>query len=78
MTHNSEEQGDGLADVLFGDFNPAGRLTQTWVASTDHLPPMMDYNIRHGRTYMYLKEQAALCLRLRPELYQLRLLATCA
>jgi beta-glucosidase len=54
MTHNSEEQGDGLADVLFGDYNPAGRLTQTWVASMDQLPPMMDYNIRHGRTYMYL------------------------
>jgi len=54
MTHNSEEQGDGLADVLFGDYNPAGRLSQTWVASMDQLPPMMDYNIRHGRTYMYL------------------------
>jgi len=54
MTHNSEEQGDGLADVLFGDYNPAGRLTQTWVASMDQLPPMMDYDVRHGRTYMYL------------------------
>jgi beta-glucosidase len=54
MTHNSEEQGDGLADVLFGDYNPAGRLTQTWVASMDQLPPMMDYDIRQGRTYMYL------------------------
>jgi len=54
MTHNSEEQGDGLADVLFGDYNPAGRLTQTWVSSMDQLPPMMDYDIRHGRTYMYL------------------------
>ncbi|TCK70162.1 glycoside hydrolase family 3 C-terminal domain-containing protein [Acidipila rosea] len=55
MTHNSEEEGDGLADVLFGDYNPAGRLTQTWPASMDQLPPMMDYNIRHGRTYMYFK-----------------------
>ena len=55
MTHNSEEEGTGLADVLFGDYNPAGRLTQTWVASMDQLPPMMDYDIRHGRTYMYLK-----------------------
>ena len=55
MTHNSEEEGDGLADVLFGDYNPAGRLTQTWPSSIDQLPPMMDYNIRHGRTYMYFK-----------------------
>jgi len=57
MTHNSEEQGSGLADVLFGDYNPAGRLTQTWVAAIDDLPAMMDYNIRHGRTYMYAKQK---------------------
>jgi beta-glucosidase len=57
ITHNSEEQGNALADVLFGDYNPAGRLTQTWVASIDQLPPMMDYNLRHGRTYLYLQEK---------------------
>jgi beta-glucosidase len=57
MTHNSEEQGDGLADVLFGDYNPAGRLSQTWVESMDQLPPMMDYDIRKGRTYMYLSSK---------------------
>jgi beta-glucosidase len=57
MTHNSEEEGNGLADVLFGDYNPAGRLSQTWVASIDDLPPMMDYNIRDGRTYLYLKQK---------------------
>jgi beta-glucosidase len=39
--------------VLFGDYNPAGRLSQTWVANMSDLPPMMDYDIRHGRTYMY-------------------------
>jgi beta-glucosidase len=55
MTHNSEEEGDGLADVLFGDYDPAGRLTQTWPTSMGDLPPMMDYDIRHGRTYMYAK-----------------------
>jgi beta-glucosidase len=55
MVHNSEEQGDGLADVLFGDYDPAGRLTQTWVRDEADLPPMMDYNIRDGRTYMYAK-----------------------
>jgi beta-glucosidase len=53
VTHNSEEQGNALADVLFGDYNPAGRLTQTWPASDDQLPPMMDYDLRHGRTYLY-------------------------
>jgi beta-glucosidase len=57
ITHNSEEQGNGLADVLFGDYNPSGRLTQTWVSSMDQLPPMMDYDIRHGRTYLYLHQK---------------------
>jgi beta-glucosidase len=55
MAHNSQEEGNALADVLFGDYNPAGRLVQTWVKTMDDLPPMMDYNIRHGRTYMYFK-----------------------
>ena len=55
ITHNSQELGNGLADVLFGDYNPAGRLVQTWPRSLDQLPPMMDYNIRKGRTYMYFK-----------------------
>ncbi len=56
MTHNSEEQGTALADVLFGDYNPAGRLTQTWPASLEQLPPMMDYDLRHGRTYLYAQK----------------------
>ena len=55
MTHNSEEEGHGLADVLFGDYSPAGRLNQTWPMGDAQLPPMMDYNIRNGRTYMYAK-----------------------
>jgi beta-glucosidase len=53
MTHASQELGNALADVLFGDANPGGRLAQTWPASLDQLPPMMDYDLRHGRTYMY-------------------------
>lgn len=55
MTHNSQEEGTALADVLFGDYNPGGRLVQTWPRSIEQLPPMMDYNIRNGRTYMYFK-----------------------
>ena len=55
MAHNSQEEGNALADVLFGDYNPAGRLVQTWPKSLDQLPTMMDYNIRNGRTYMYFK-----------------------
>jgi len=55
VTNNSQELGNGLADVIFGDVNPAGRTNQTWVKSITDLPPMMDYDIRHGRTYQYFK-----------------------
>jgi beta-glucosidase len=57
MTQCSEELGNALADVLFGDFDPAGRLVETWPKSLDQLPPMMDYNIRDGRTYMYFRHK---------------------
>jgi len=55
ITHNSQELGNALADALFGDINPGGKLVQTWPDSLSQLPPMMDYDIRHGRTYMYFK-----------------------
>jgi len=55
VTHCSDELGNAVADVLFGDYNPGGKLVQTWPRSMDQLPPMMDYNIRDGRTYMYFK-----------------------
>jgi beta-glucosidase len=55
ITHSVQEEGNALADALFGDINPGGKLVQTWPNSLSQLPPMMDYNIRHGRTYMYFK-----------------------
>jgi beta-glucosidase len=55
MSQNAQESGAAIADVLFGDYNPAGRLVVTWPKSLDQLPPMLDYNLRHGRTYMYFK-----------------------
>lgn len=57
MTHNSQEEGHGLADVLFGNYSPAGRLSMTWPTGDDQLLPMMDYDITHGRTYMYVKDK---------------------
>jgi beta-glucosidase len=55
MAHSSQDEGTALARVLFGDYNPGGRLVTTWPKSVDQLPAMMDYDIRHGRTYMYFK-----------------------
>lgn len=56
MAHSSQEEGQALADVLFGKVNPAGRLVVTWPAALSQLPPMMDYNLRDGRTYMYARD----------------------
>jgi beta-glucosidase len=44
--------GTALADVLFGDYNPAGRLPITFYKSVDQLPPFDDYRMK-GRTYKY-------------------------
>ena len=55
MAHSSQDEGAALAEILFGGYNPAGRLVTTWPKSIDQLPKMMDYNIRNGRTYMYFK-----------------------
>ncbi|WP_182882923.1 glycoside hydrolase family 3 protein [Microbispora sp. H10949] len=53
-THAGAETGHGLADVLYGDVNPAGRLTQTWYRSADELPGILDYDIvKKDRTYLY-------------------------
>lgn len=57
ITQCSQELGNALADVIFGGYNPAGRTTQTWVKEITDLPPMLDYNIKNGRTYMYFKGQ---------------------
>ena len=58
VTHCSQEQGYGVTDVLFGKVNPAGRTNQTWVRDILDLPHILDYDIRHGRTYMYFKGDA--------------------
>lgn len=53
ISQSSQELGNGLADVIFGKTSPAGRLVQTWPSSIDQLPPILEYDIRKGRTYMY-------------------------
>ncbi len=50
-----EEQGHALADVIFGAYNPGGKVDTTWYRHASELPDFHSYNIRYGRTYMYFQ-----------------------
>ncbi len=54
LWYPGEEGGTALADVLFGDYNPAGRLPVTFYRSVDDLPPFRDYAME-GHTYRYFR-----------------------
>ncbi|VXD14108.1 glycoside hydrolase family 3 C-terminal domain-containing protein [Marinoscillum sp. 108] len=49
-----QSAGTAIADILFGDYNPAGRLPVTFYKSADDLPPFEDYNMA-GHTYRYFQ-----------------------
>jgi beta-glucosidase len=51
-----EQGGRAIADIIFGDKVPSGKLPITFPASTDQLPPYDDYAMK-GRTYRYMKEK---------------------
>ena len=53
-----EQGGTAVAEVLFGDYNPAGRLSLTYYKFLEELPPFDDYDITKGRTYQYFKKDA--------------------
>ena len=50
-----EQGGTAIAEVLFGDYNPAGRLPLTFYNSIEDLPAFNDYNVKNNRTYMYFE-----------------------
>ncbi|MDR1948387.1 MAG: glycoside hydrolase family 3 C-terminal domain-containing protein [Spirochaetaceae bacterium] len=51
-----EQGGNAVADIIFGDVNPSGKLPITFPQSTDQLPPYEDYSMK-GRTYRYMEKK---------------------
>ncbi len=54
--YGGQQGGNALADVLFGDYNPAGRLPVTWYKSVEDLPSFDNYDME-GRTYRYFTKE---------------------
>ena len=55
--YGGEQGGQALAEVLFGQYNPSGKLPVTFYKSTDELPDFLDYTMKN-RTYRYYQGEA--------------------
>ncbi len=53
--YGGESGGQAVADILFGDYNPSGKLPITFYKDTTQLPGFEDYTMK-GRTYRYMSE----------------------
>ena len=67
-----QDGGTAVAEAIFGDTNPGGRLPVTVYRSVDDLPGIMNYSMEN-RTYRYLYGKAVVSLRIRVELHRVRL-----
>ena len=66
--YGGQQGGNAVADVLFGDYNPAGRLPVTYYRSIDQIPPFENYDMK-GKTYRYFTQGTSLSFRIWFKLY---------
>jgi hypothetical protein len=62
--YNGQAQGDAIAQTLFGETNPGGKLNATWFKTVNDLPPITDYTLRggpnkNGRTFWYFDKDVS-------------------
>jgi beta-glucosidase len=54
--YGGQQGGNAVADILFGDYNPAGRLPVTYYKSIEQIPPFENYDMK-GKTYRYFTQE---------------------
>jgi beta-glucosidase len=54
--YGGQQGGNAVADVLFGDYNPAGRLPVTYYRSVDQIPAFENYDMK-GKTYRFFTQE---------------------
>lgn len=54
--YGGQQGGNAVADVIFGDYNPAGRLPVTYYKSVDQIPAFENYDM-NGKTYRFFKQE---------------------
>ena len=70
--YGGQSAGTAVADILFGDYNPAGRLPVTFYKSDSDLPAFTDYTMEN-RTYRYFKGAATIWFWLWLKLYYIQI-----
>ena len=71
-TYTGEEGGAAIADVILGDYCPAGRLPYTVYPSVHVIPPQTEYDVTKGFTYLVFQGEGCLSLWPWPERQQFR------
>ena len=74
--YGGQQGGNAVADVLFGDYNPAGRLPVTYYKSIDQIPAFENYDMT-GKTYRFFYPGTTIPVWIWIELYYISVTVIC-